>query len=105
MRINSVPPTFVLPEGPSGVRPVAGAGAASPAEASRENVQRQPQPQPNLSPPIRYEEVSERRQFARRGAERRTRQLPVMLDTRVGPRRTGRRRDEDDHPGSVDVAV
>jgi hypothetical protein len=100
MRISPIPSSVIHPEGAAGVRPVAGAGAPGPAEVSRDN--RQPSPPPE-SQTMRYEAVQERRQFVRRGEERRKRQVPVLLDTRVGPRRTERRRDEDATPGNVDL--
>ena len=47
--------------------------------------------------------ASERRQLSRRGPDRRTRQVPVLIDTRVSQRRKKRRRNLDTPPDSVDV--
>jgi hypothetical protein len=47
----------------------------------------------------------DRRRLGRRGDERRKQKLPVLLEMRVGPRRTARRRAGDDAPPSVDTKV
>ena len=47
--------------------------------------------------------IPERRRLERRGDERRKQKLPILLDMRVGPRRTSRRRAGDDAPASVDT--
>ncbi len=101
MRINPIPLSVTQPEGATGVRPVPSAGAPGSAEASQGNDRPPSQPEEPSLP--RYDPIAERRQFVRRGQERRKRQVKVMLDTRVGPRRTDRRRDEDDTPGNVDL--
>jgi hypothetical protein len=47
--------------------------------------------------------IHERRATPRRSDERRKRQLPVLIDTRVGERRTVRRRADDEPAPSIDV--
>jgi hypothetical protein len=54
--------------------------------------------------PAQAEEPAvERRLQERRGDERRKQKLPILLEMRVGPRRTARRRAGDGPPPSVDT--
>ena len=102
MRINNVGPQVVIaPDVRGSVDQVRATAPVSPQSASTyaggriviEAVQQEPAPPP----------VQERRQFPRRGAERRKQQVTVTIDTRVGDRRVLRRRADDEPPTSIDV--
>jgi hypothetical protein len=47
--------------------------------------------------------AAERRQDVRRSVDRRKRQLPVLIDTRVAQRRRARRRVADAAPSTIDI--
>jgi len=103
MRLNTVSPSSVTrPEVSAQVGGVAathaigsrGAGATvvvtqGPAEQSA--------PAQAPAPP------AERRRVERRSEERRKQKLPILLEMRVGPRRTGRRRAGDEAAPSIDT--
>lgn len=104
MRLNAVPPPIVTPPE---VRPEVGAVAGTRAigahpSGSVISVPARPAPEEPAPAPVQ-ESAGERRQLSRRSEDRRKRQLPVLLDMRVGPRRTSRRRAGDEAPPSVDV--
>ncbi|HZR03444.1 MAG TPA: hypothetical protein VFA81_09765 [Burkholderiales bacterium] len=72
------------------------------AEGAREESERRlptPLPVEPAGPP----NGQERRQGERRVEDRRKRQVPVLIDTRVAERRTGRRREDDPPPPAVDL--
>jgi len=102
MRINETPPiTVTRPETRGPVAQVAGTspvGSQNPGSAAAG---------PNLperdQPVQRPSTAAERRQAARRNDERRKQKLSVMMDTRIGQRRTVRRRNQDQAAASVDV--
>jgi hypothetical protein len=104
MRLNAVPPAIVTPpEVRSQVGGVTGTRAVG-AHASGSTIAVPARPGPQAAAPEPAgASASERRQLERRSDERRKRQVPVLLDMRVGPRRTGRRRADDDAPPSIDV--
>ena len=102
MRINNVGPQVVIaPDVRGSVDQVRATAPVSPQSPSTyaggriviETLQQQQPAQP----------VQERRQFPRRGAERRKQQVAVTIDTRVGERRLVRRRADDEPPPSIDV--
>jgi hypothetical protein len=104
MRLNAVPPAIVTPpEVRSEVGGVAGTRAIG-AHPSGSAITVPVRPAPEETPPAPVQEsAAERRQLARRSEDRRKRQVPVLLDMRVGPRRTSRRRVDDEAPPSIDV--
>jgi hypothetical protein len=104
MRLNAVPPSIVTPpEVRSEVGGVAGTRAIG-AHASGSAIVMPARPTPEQAPPAQVQEPAvERRQLERRSEDRRKRQLPVLLDMRVGPRRTNRRRADDETPPSIDI--
>lgn len=107
MRLNAVPPSTVTQPGIgseiggiAGARGVGAQGQGSPAL-------RMPRPQPS-EPAVEAQvqaPAADRRGLERRGDERRKQKLPILLDMRVGPRRTARRRADDGPPSSVDTKV
>ncbi len=109
MRLNAVPPSIVTPpEVRSEVGGVAGTRAIG-AHASGSAIVMPARPAAEQAPPAQVQEpAGERRQLERRSEDRRSedrrkRQLPVLLDMRVGPRRTNRRRADDEAPLSIDT--
>jgi len=107
MRINNVGPLIVTPTEPrtevATTRAVDPVRAYSPGEAS---------PEPPMPIPTREEapapapEGERRQRSERRGEDRRKRQIPVLIDTRVGDRRAAGRRTEDEaQPVRIDVEV
>jgi len=104
MRLNAVPPSIVTPpEVRSEVGGVAGTRAIG-AHASGSAIVMPARPAAEQAPPAQVQEpAGERRQLERRSEDRRKRQLPVLLDMRVGPRRTNRRRADDEAPLSIDT--
>jgi hypothetical protein len=104
MRLNAVPPSIVTPpEARSEVSGVAGTRAIG-AHASGSAIVMPARPAAEGAPPAQVQEpAGERRQLERRSEDRRKRQLPVLLDMRVGPRRTNRRRADDETPPSIDI--
>jgi hypothetical protein len=104
MRLNDVTPTVVRPPE---TRPDVGAlRAANPVQPRGEGVGATPLlPIPATEAPVQIAAPVERRGASRRRTERRTKQVTVTLDTRVGQRRTRRRRSEDEPPASIDVEV
>jgi hypothetical protein len=107
MRINSDPPRVVTrpdvaPDvgavggtravGPVGSQVAGGAPAPSTAGAVTEREPAAPAPPPR-----------ERRAGSRRGADRRQKQQPVLVDMRVGQRRRNRRRNQDEPPPTIDL--
>jgi hypothetical protein len=62
-----------------------------------------PLPAPERSPGAVVPVQADRRQQVRRGEERRTRQVAVLIDTRVAERRAVRRRAQDEAPPSIDI--
>jgi hypothetical protein len=105
MRINADPPRIVIPpEVRPNVGAVGGSRSVSPIGA-------QPAGAPAAMPPASgpgpqavapAAPSAERRQFVRRGDERRKQQVPVLLDMRVEQRRRQARREEDE-TSSIDV--
>ncbi|PWT74727.1 MAG: hypothetical protein C5B46_03585 [Proteobacteria bacterium] len=102
MRIND--PPLINVSRPDARGPLGGVAPAAPVTAQS------PTPQTPQATPAERTEVQapvpqvERRQNARRGTERRQRQVNVTLNTRVGQRRTSQRRAEDgEAPPSIDV--
>jgi hypothetical protein len=74
------------------------------AHASGSAIVMPARPTAEQAPPAQVQEpAGERRQLERRSEDRRKRQLPVLLDMRVGPRRTNRRRADDEAPLSIDT--
>jgi hypothetical protein len=104
MRINTVAPNIVtVPELAPQVADVARPTAIGPQTPSGAGyVQQAPGPQQPAQPAVPAEE---RRLLARRGTERRKRQVAVLLNLRVGQRRTLRRRSGDEAPPSIDTKV
>ena len=108
MRINTVGTPPISP--PEQSVEVAAARAARPVEqrspgGGQTSAPTQPgtlpaRPQP-AAPVVRP--VERRQEDGRRGEDRRKRQVPVIIDTRVGERRAQRRRAADEAPPSVDV--
>jgi hypothetical protein len=103
MRINTVEPSIVR-------RPDEGAQPGGVSAVNRIGAQPAGSPEGQARPirtrsiaTIAPEPAGERRQFSRRGDDRRKKQLPVLIDTRVDQRRTNRRRGEDEAPPSVDI--
>lgn len=102
MRLNAVPPSIVTPpEVRSEVGGVTGTRAIG-ANPSGSTIVVPTRPAPEESAQVQ-EPAGERRQLERRSEERRKRKLPVLLDMRVAPRRTNRRRVDDEAPASIDV--
>jgi len=103
MRLNTVPPSTVTQPGIGseigGIAAARGIGAQS---AGAVLVPR-PQPaEPEVATPAPAP-TADRRVVERRSAERRTQKLPILLEMRVGPRRTARRRANDAPATSVDT--
>lgn len=108
MRLNNVGPLIVSPVEPRtevhNTRAVDPVRAYTPGEGA---------PEPPMPFPAREEAPAqepvpegERRQRSdRRGEDRRKRQIPVLIDTRVADRRAASRRDEDAAPSRIDVEV
>lgn len=104
MRINEVGTLPITPvdsrpeiDAPRPVRtvdPVAGEG--------RQDGDRQP-PLPEELPPVTVPPTIDRRSGDRRVEERRKRQIPVLIDTRVADRRVARRRQDDPPPPSLKI--
>lgn len=105
MRLNAVPPSSVTQPGVgSEVGGIAatraigthgsGATLVAPQGPSEQSTTAQAQP-----PAV------ERRRQGRRADERRKQKLPILLEMRVGPRRTARRRASDEPALSVDTKV
>lgn len=106
MRINTLGPLVVTPAEPraevGNTRAVDPVRAYTPGGAG---------PEPAMPVPVREESAvtaptpeGERRQRSeRRGEDRRKRQVPVLIDTRVADRRASARRNEDAAPTSIDV--
>lgn len=106
MRINTIgTPVVTRPEAS---RAVGAAGAITPVQPRTPGsggAQQQPVPQGPAPVAQPVSVPAERRQQVRRGDDRRKRQLPVLIDTRVGQRRAQRRRAQDEAPSSIDVEV
>jgi hypothetical protein len=109
MRINNVGPLIVTPVEPrievGNTRAVDAIRAYTPGEAQGREAP-VPIPAREEAPP-EPEVESERRgqRNDRRGEDRRKRQVPVLIDTRVGERRASARRDQDAGPAHIDVEV
>ena len=108
MRINTVgAPPVTIPEqslevGPArAARPVEQRSPGAGEAPARPLPGTLPVPVPPTVPGAR--EAERRQDDVRRGEDRRKRQVPVLIDTRVGERRAKRRRAADDAPPSVDV--
>lgn len=104
MRINEVGPLPITPleprpeiDAPRPIRPV----DTIPAEGRTPGEERQPLPEEPTPAPV--VPTVNRRQGDRRMGERRQRQIPVLIDTRVADRRVARRREDDPPPPSVDI--
>lgn len=109
MRINNVGPLIVTPVEPrievSTTRAVDAIRAYTPGEAQAQEAAT-PIPAREEAAPEPVAEGERRRQRNdRRGEDRRKRQVPVLIDTRVGDRRASARRDEDAVPSRIDVEV
>ena len=103
MRLNAVPTSSVTqPDMRSEVGGVAATRAIGSQGASATPVVPQG-PAEQSAPAQTPVPAAERRGIERRGGERRKQKLPTLLDMRVGPRRTGRRRASDEAPPSVDT--
>jgi hypothetical protein len=104
MRINAVPPNIVtVPALAPQVGDVARTSPISPQTPSAAGyVLQPPAPQQPAAPAAAS---GERRSLERRGEDRRKRQMAVLLDLRVGQRRTNRRRAGDEAPPSIDTKV
>jgi hypothetical protein len=106
MRINSVgTPVVTSPEQSAEVGAARAVRAVrartpAPAETPANPVPAAPAPAAQSAPVLAE---AERRQQSRRGEDRRKRQAPVLIDTRVGQRRAQRRRAQDEAPPSIDV--
>jgi len=102
VRINAVPPSIVTaPELAPQVGDVPRTAAIGPQTPSAAGyVLQTPAAQQPLQPATG---AGERRLLARRSEDRRKRQVAVLLDLRVGRRRTNRRRADDEAPSSVDI--
>jgi len=107
MRLNNVGPLIVTPVEPRtevhNTRAVDPVRAYTPGEAAPEA--RMPIPARDEAPsPEPVPEVERRSQRSnRRGEDRRKRQIPVLIDTRVADRRAASRREEDTAPTHIDV--
>jgi len=101
MRINETPPlTVTRPEPTSSVTGVsAGSTVGAQGNPAAQTVPVREQTPPPPPPPVE----AERRVYVRRAEERRKLQVRVLMDTRVGQRRTARRRAADDAPASIDI--
>jgi hypothetical protein len=102
MRVNTigtapVTPPEVRPE-VGATRPVAPVGAQTP----RPEVPPVPASAPRAEP-AQASAATERRRSARRADDRRKKQVPVLIDTRVTQRRKGRRRAADAAPSNIDI--
>jgi len=102
VRINNVGPQVVVPpevRGPvdevRATRPISAQGAAAYSGGRIVVEAMGAQPAPSV--------VQERRATPRRSDDRRKRQVPVLIDTRVAERRTLRRRADDEPAPSIDV--
>jgi len=109
MRINNVGPLIVTPVEPrvevGNARAIDPIRAYTPGEAqAQETVVPVPTREEAPLEPIGEEERRKQRSD-RRGEDRRKRQVPVLIDTRVGERRANARRDEDAVPVHIDVEV
>jgi hypothetical protein len=100
MMINDTRPVIIIPPEPRG--PLAGVAAGSAVGAQAGNAAPEAVPVGD-QPPASAQIVEERRQFARRAAERRKQKLQVLMDTRVSQRRGARRRAADEPSRSVDI--
>jgi hypothetical protein len=106
MRVDTI---GTAPVTPPEVRPDVGATrAVAPvgAQTPRREVRAVPGSAPReeaLQAPATSERRRDDRRDDRRGDERRKRQLPVLIDTRVGQRRRGRRRTADAAPSNIDT--
>jgi hypothetical protein len=103
MRLNAVPPSSITrPEVSAEVGGVAathaiGSRGAGATVVVTERPAEQSAPAQTPAPPV------DRRGNERRGDERRKQKLPILLEMRVGPRRTGRRRAGDEAAPSIDT--
>jgi hypothetical protein len=109
MRINNVGPLIVTPVEPrievGNARAVDAIRAYTPGEAqAREAVMPVPEREEAVPEPV-AEGERRRQRNDRRGEDRRKRQVPVLIDTRVGDRRSSARRDEDAGPTHIDVEI
>ncbi len=103
MRLNAVPPSNVSQPGAgSEIGGIASARAIGAQGSGASLIVRQEPPEPGVPAQTQAPAV-ERRRLGRRGDERRKQKLPILLEMRVGPRRTGRRRASDEAPPSVDT--
>ena len=104
MRLNSVPPNIVnRPDTFGVVGGVSGTQADGPQTPRLSGGVRPLPLAPEGPAPVEREPTTERRQSRRRGDDRRTKQVPVLIDTRVAQRRTQRRRGQDEAPPSIDL--
>lgn len=105
MRLNTVDPLIVTP---TEVRPDVGQPRAiQPVRAYSPN-EREPAapavpPRQEEGEPAESPDVERRRRSDRRGTDRRKQQIPVLIDTRIGDRRTAARRTEDPGPAHIDI--
>jgi len=109
MRINNVGPLIVTPVEPrievGNTRAVDAIRAYAPGEAQgQEAAVPIPAREEAPSEPAVEGERRERRND-RRGEDRRKRQVPVLIDTRVAERRASARREQDAGPAHIDVEV
>lgn len=106
MRINNVGPLIVTPTEPrievGNARAVEPIRAYTPGERSPETpmpvIVREEQPAT-----VEVPEGERRQRNDRRGEDRRKRQIPVLIDTRVADRRASARRTEDEAPAHIDI--
>jgi hypothetical protein len=102
VRINTIgTPLVTRPDSPLQVEQTR---AVTPVQARSPGTgESSPAPLPERAPVAAVAVQAERRQQVRRGEERRTRQVAVLIDTRVAERRAARRRAQDDAPPSIDI--
>jgi hypothetical protein len=103
MRLNTVPLSSVTrPEvsfevgGVAATRAIGSQGAGATVVVAQGPAEQTAPAQPP-APPL------DRRRVERRSEERRKQKLPILLEMRVGPRRTGRRRTGDEAAPSIDT--
>lgn len=105
MRLNAIPPSFVAQPGMGpeigGIAGMRGIGAQA---SGATLVAPQGPSEQGVITPLQAPAV-DRRGLDRRRDERRKQKLPILLEMRVGPRRTNRRRSGDEPPASVDTKV
>jgi hypothetical protein len=103
MRLNAVPPSSVTRPGASSEVGEVAAARSIGAQASGAVLATPQGPSEQSAAAQTQAPTVERRRLGRRGDDRREQKLPILLEMRVGPRRTARRRAGDEAPPSVDT--